>query len=148
MLRIISSLLSLSTKKRIPGPTLPPLFIIKDMVLNCFLTAIVAYAINFSLADIFAKQHKYKINPSQEFFANGISNIFASFFPCFCSGSSFARSCVQNDAGGKTQVMYCSRINKFFFLNIFKFCFFILIDSVSSIVHYFGRALMLYCALF
>lgn len=65
------------------------------MILSSFLTAIVAYAINFSLADLFSKKHKYKINTTQELLANGATNIFASFFPCFASGASLARSCVQ-----------------------------------------------------
>lgn len=75
------------------------------MVLQSFLTAIVSFAINFSLCDLFSKKHKYKINSSQELLAYGTSNIFASFFPCFASGGSLARSCVQNNAGGKTQLV-------------------------------------------
>ena len=88
----------------LPGPSIPPLWIIKDMFLQCFLTAIIAFAINFSLADLFSKIHRYKINISQELFAYGATNIFAGFFPCFCTGASLARSCVQNNAGGRTQV--------------------------------------------
>ena len=36
----------------LPGPKLPPLFLIKDMILQSILTAIIAFAINFSLADL------------------------------------------------------------------------------------------------
>ena len=82
------------------------------MFLSSFLTAVVSYAINFSLADLFSKE-KYKINSSQEFLAYGASNIFAAFFPCFSSGGSLARSCVQNEASGKTQV--CLHNNYSFF---------------------------------
>jgi solute carrier family 26, other len=88
----------------LPGPTIPPLFIIKDMITQTILTAIVAFAINFSLADNFARLHRYKINITQELFAYGTTNIFSGFFPCFATGASLARSCVQNNAGGKTQV--------------------------------------------
>ncbi len=88
----------------IPGPELPPLFIIKDMIVQCFITALVAFTINFSLADLFAKTHKYKINSTQEFLAYGLSNIFGSFFLCFANGGSLARSIVQDNSGGKTQV--------------------------------------------
>ncbi len=91
-------------KAGLPGPSVPPLWIIKDMLLQCFLTAIIAFAINFSLADLFSKIHRYKINITQELFAYGATNIFSGFFPCFCTGASLARSCVQNNAGGKTQV--------------------------------------------
>lgn len=88
----------------LPGPSIPPLFIIKDMLIQTFLTAIIAFAINFSLADLFAKIHRYKINITQELFAYGATNIFSGFFPCFTTGASLARSCVQNNAGGRTQV--------------------------------------------
>ena len=60
----------------------------------------------YSLADIYAKKHKYKINPTQELLACGISNVFSSFFSCFPGGASLARSSVQDSAGGKTQVKY------------------------------------------
>ncbi len=88
----------------IPGPEIPPLFIIKDMFVQCFITALVSFTINFSLADLFAKTHKYKINSTQEFLAYGLSNLFGSFFLCFANGGSLARSIVQNNSGGKTQV--------------------------------------------
>jgi solute carrier family 26 protein len=88
----------------LPGPKVPPLFIIKDMLINTFLTALIAFTINYSLADLFSKKQRYKINPTQELFAAGASNVFASFFPCFASGASLARSCVQFNSGGKTQV--------------------------------------------
>lgn len=74
------------------------------MFLKSFITAIVAFAINFSLVDLFSKTHKYKIDATQEFLAYGASNIFSSFFSCFASGGSLARSVVQNNSGGKTQV--------------------------------------------
>ena len=88
----------------LPGPVMPPFFILKDMITQCFLTAVVSFAINFSLADLFSKKHRYKININQELFAYGSTNIFTGFFPCFATGASLARSCVQNNAGGKSQV--------------------------------------------
>jgi solute carrier family 26 protein len=76
----------------------------KDMVVGSLLMAIVSFLINFSLCDFFSKKDRYKINMTQEFLAFGASNIFSSFFPCFSSGGSLARSCIQYNAGGKTQV--------------------------------------------
>lgn len=75
------------------------------MFVDCFLIAIVSFAINFSLCDLFSKIHKYKINTTQELLAYGASNVFSSFFQCIASGGSLARSCVQNNAGGKTQLV-------------------------------------------
>lgn len=89
---------------RIPGPEIPPLFLIKDMIVQCLIISIIAFAINYSLCDLFSKTHRYKINPTQELFAYGASNIFSSFFLCFVSAGSLGRSLVQNNAGGKTQV--------------------------------------------
>ncbi|RNA14181.1 solute carrier family 26 member 6-like [Brachionus plicatilis] len=88
----------------IPSPESPPLYLLKDMIFPCFLIAIVTYAINFSLCDLFSKTHHYKINPNQEFLAYGASNVFSSFFSCFVSAGSLGRSCMQNNAGGKTQM--------------------------------------------
>ncbi len=97
---------NLTKKLRLPSPSIPPLFIIKDMFMDTFLIAIIAFTINFSMADLFSKKQRYKINPTQELLAAGASNLFASFFSCFASGASLARSSVQFNAGGKTQVIW------------------------------------------
>ncbi len=60
------------------------------MITSTIFTAIVAFAINFSLADNFARLHRYKI--TQELFAYGTTNIFSGFFPYFATGASLARS--------------------------------------------------------
>jgi MFS superfamily sulfate permease-like transporter len=59
----------------------------------------------FSVADMLARKQKYTINPTQELLAIGLSNVFSSFFLCFVGGASMARSSVQENAGGKTQVI-------------------------------------------
>lgn len=74
------------------------------MIVPCFIISIVSFAINFSLSDLFAKTHHYKINTNQELLAYGTSNVISSFFSCFVSSGSLGRSCVQNNAGGKTQM--------------------------------------------
>ncbi|RNA14745.1 solute carrier family 26 member 6-like [Brachionus plicatilis] len=63
----------------IPSPQIPPLFIIKDMMLEAFLIAIVSFAINFSLCDLFSKMHRYKINTTQELFAYGAIALVLGF---------------------------------------------------------------------
>ena len=89
----------------LPGPTIPPFFLIKEMFFQTFMTALIAFIINYSLADFFSKKHHYKINSTQELLAYGLTNTFSGFFPCFCSGGSLARSCVQDNAGGRTQLV-------------------------------------------
>lgn len=75
------------------------------MIIDSILIAIIAFATNFSLADMFSKKHRYKINVNQELLAYGLSNVVSSFFPCFASGSSLPRTCIQDETGGKTQVV-------------------------------------------
>jgi solute carrier family 26 protein len=75
------------------------------MMVHCILIALVSFSINFSLCDLFSKKDRYKINTTQELLAYGSTNVFASFFPCFSTGASLARSCLQYNAGGKTQLV-------------------------------------------
>jgi MFS superfamily sulfate permease-like transporter len=75
------------------------------MIGDCILVAIIAFTINFSVADIYAKEFKYSINSTQELFASGISNVFASFFFCFTGCASLSRTCVQVTSGGRTQMV-------------------------------------------
>jgi SulP family sulfate permease len=49
-----------------------------------------------------AKQDVYKVRPNQELIALGLSNIFGSFFKAYPSSSSFSRSAVNEESGGKT----------------------------------------------
>ncbi|KAH8030968.1 hypothetical protein HPB51_012436 [Rhipicephalus microplus] len=65
--------------------------------------SVVSYAITISLGRIFARKHKYAIDPNQEFIALGACNVFGAFFACFPVGASVPRSSIQEGAGGKTQ---------------------------------------------
>ncbi|XP_075727488.1 prestin isoform X3 [Rhipicephalus microplus] len=67
--------------------------------------SVVSYAITISLGRIFARKHKYAIDPNQEFIALGACNVFGAFFACFPVGASVPRSSIQEGAGGKTQVV-------------------------------------------
>ncbi|RNA30886.1 solute carrier family 26 member 6-like [Brachionus plicatilis] len=87
-----------------PEPRLPPLFLFKDVMVDCFIIAIITFVSNFSLCDSFSKTHRYHINANQELFAYGVSNLFGSFFSSYVSSGSLSRSSVQNNAGGKTQL--------------------------------------------
>ena len=84
---------------------MPAIHIFPDLFGHAILIACVSLCINFSLCDLFSKKDKYKINCNQELLAYGNSNLFSSFFPCFSSGGSLARSCVQYNAGGRTQLV-------------------------------------------
>uniref|UniRef100_A0A0N4ZNC2 STAS domain-containing protein n=1 Tax=Parastrongyloides trichosuri TaxID=131310 RepID=A0A0N4ZNC2_PARTI len=66
--------------------------------------AVVIVAVHISLAKMFAKKLRYKIDPGQELYALGLSSIFSSFFnvyPCACS---LGRTVVNVEAGTKTNL--------------------------------------------
>lgn len=75
------------------------------MATDCILISILAFAINFSVADVFAKKFEYEIDATQELVAIGVSNIFASFFSCFTACASLSRTFIQVSTGGRTQVV-------------------------------------------
>ncbi len=51
-----------------------------------------------------AKQDEYRIRPNQELIALGLSNVVGSLFQSYPSTSSFSRSAINEEAGGKTGV--------------------------------------------
>lgn len=88
----------------LPEPTPPRMDLIPLVAGDSFAIAVVAFAISLSMAKLFAKKHKYVIRPNQELFALGCANVFSSFFSCYPSSASLARSLVQERTGGKTQM--------------------------------------------
>ena len=51
-----------------------------------------------------AKQDEYRIRPNQELVALGLSNVVGSLFQSYPSTSSFSRSAINEEAGGKTGI--------------------------------------------
>jgi MFS superfamily sulfate permease-like transporter len=101
-----------------------------DVIPDAIVISIVAFATSISIADLYSRlkiwkwnffdwslfffnlffknpknrKHKYKIDTNKELFALGMSNLVGSFFKCFTAGGTLARSVVQEESGGKTQV--------------------------------------------
>lgn len=68
-----------------------------------FIIALVAYVQSFAIAKTFAMQGKDEgLDPNQELFALGASNLISAFFFCFPSTGSLTKSAVNYDAGSKT----------------------------------------------
>lgn len=66
--------------------------------------AVVIVAVHISLAKMFAKKLRYKVDPGQELYALSFASIFSSFFnvyPCSCS---LGRTVVNVEAGTKTNL--------------------------------------------
>ncbi|KAK6995100.1 solute carrier family 26 member 6 [Biomphalaria glabrata] len=88
----------------LPAPNLNAFSYIPNVITDAIALAIVAFAINVSMAKMFAKKHNYSIDANQELLAYGTCNIISSFFSSFASAASLSRSVVQENVGGKTQV--------------------------------------------
>ncbi|XP_022242715.1 solute carrier family 26 member 6-like isoform X2 [Limulus polyphemus] len=79
--------------------------LIPSLVVDGFAVSAVSYTISYSLAQIFAKKHKYVVDANQELLAIGSANLFSSFFACFPCAAALSRSLVQEKSGGKTQLV-------------------------------------------
>ncbi|KAF4533478.1 hypothetical protein B566_EDAN000963 [Ephemera danica] len=58
--------------KGIPAPSFPYLNLIQQLLLDSFITAIVAYAVSMSMALILAEGENYEVDPNQEFLAHSV----------------------------------------------------------------------------
>uniref|UniRef100_A0A131YMH3 Sulfate transporter n=1 Tax=Rhipicephalus appendiculatus TaxID=34631 RepID=A0A131YMH3_RHIAP len=81
------------------------LSLVTKVVVPALTIAIVSFAVTVSLGRIFARNHGYEVVPNQELLALGMSNFFGSFLDCFPSGASVPRSSIQDNTGGKTQLV-------------------------------------------
>ncbi|RWS26045.1 solute carrier family 26 member 10-like protein [Leptotrombidium deliense] len=88
----------------LPMPKMPRISFASTVILDAISIAVITYAFALSLGKIYAKKHKYyTIKPNQEFIALGAANTISSFFGCFVTTASLARtSSMGNQA--KTQV--------------------------------------------
>ncbi|KAE8616228.1 hypothetical protein XENTR_v10008749 [Xenopus tropicalis] len=85
-------------------PITPSVEVFQELVTDGFAIGIVAFAVGYSVAKVYALKHDYLINGSQELVAFGISNIFCGCFRGFAVSTSLSRSAVQESTGGKSQI--------------------------------------------
>ena len=88
----------------LPTPSLPPFSIVPEVISESISIAIVSYALNFSMAKVFAKKYNYELAPNQEAFAYGMGNLITSLFKGFPACVALSRSAILDGVGGKTQV--------------------------------------------
>ncbi|CAG2109629.1 unnamed protein product, partial [Medioppia subpectinata] len=88
----------------LPDPTIPRLDFVGDILIDCVIIGVVTFAVSLSLAKIYAKKHKYDIDPNQELIALGSANVFSSFFLAYPASAALSRSTIQEKIGGKTQI--------------------------------------------
>ncbi|XP_047123706.1 prestin isoform X1 [Hydra vulgaris] len=85
--------------KGFPPLTMPLFSMMGDIILDCFIIAVVSFAINISIAKAFAKKQNCSLSPNQELYAYGVVNIVGSFFSCFYASGSLSRSAIQYSLG-------------------------------------------------
>lgn len=81
----------------LPAPKLPPVELIPYALQDAVTIALISFAMNLSLAQVYAKRFRYKMDSNQELFALGSSNLIGSFFSCFPCASSLSRSALQSN---------------------------------------------------
>ncbi|XP_062620875.1 prestin-like, partial [Saccostrea cucullata] len=89
----------------VPAPTLSHLSFIGDVIGDAIAVSFVAFATSYAMAKILAEKDKEEVNANQELVANGLCNVIGALFSAFCCSASLSRSLVQDNAGGKTQVV-------------------------------------------
>lgn len=82
----------------------PPVNLLMSVITESVIIAIVAYSITMSMALLFSEKLKYTIDTNQELLAQGVGNVFGSFFSCLPFAASLSRSATQQSVGGKTQM--------------------------------------------
>uniref|UniRef100_A0A0R3RQQ9 STAS domain-containing protein n=1 Tax=Elaeophora elaphi TaxID=1147741 RepID=A0A0R3RQQ9_9BILA len=88
----------------IPTPSLPKFDLIPYLLNDAFAIAIISYMFVISMAKLFAKKRRYKIDPTQDLYAVGFMHTLSSFFPVFPAGGSLSRSAVCEQSGANTQL--------------------------------------------
>lgn len=89
----------------LPPPQVPDVSILGSIIGDGFAIAVVGFAISVSLSKLYATRHGYKIDPNQELIAYGAANLVPSFFLCFPSAAALARCEIQDNTGGRTQIV-------------------------------------------
>jgi SulP family sulfate permease len=87
-----------------PGLKVPSLSGAKSKVLlsNAFALALLGLIQSVAIARSIASKSGQRIDPNQEFIAQGLANIVGSFFRNYTAGASFTRSAVNYLSGAKT----------------------------------------------
>jgi SulP family sulfate permease len=76
---------------------------VKDLLPIAFTLVMVGYLETISIGkSLEAKQDEYRIRPNQELIALGLANMVGSLFKAYPTTSSFSRSAINQESGGKT----------------------------------------------
>lgn len=131
---------------RYEAPVAPNVEVLRQSAVEAFPTAIVGFAVAFSVAKVYSIKHDYIIDGNQvsttenisrqgrfsysrssfwlqELIAFGVSNMFGAAFKSFAASTALSRTAVQESSGGKTQVRegQCRQIYTFSLSNVYIF---------------------------
>ena len=67
--------------------------------------AVLIFADELLVARVFSRRNRYNLDPNQELTALGAANISCGFFQSFAIGASSSRTVVNDDMGGKSQMV-------------------------------------------
>ena len=76
----------------VPVPLVPPMHYAGSLITDAIVIAILSFVISFSMADLFARKHRYAVDSSQELLAYGIMHTGSAFFHCFPGAAAPPRS--------------------------------------------------------
>ncbi|XP_069507518.1 sulfate transporter-like [Ambystoma mexicanum] len=85
-------------------PKAPDVSLIPSLASDALPIAIIGFAMNVSLAEIFGKKHGYPVRANQEMLAIGMCNFIPSFFHAFSCCAALAKTLLRESTGAKTQV--------------------------------------------
>ncbi|NXG53443.1 S26A3 protein, partial [Psilopogon haemacephalus] len=91
-------------EKGFHAPVVPDAGVLQNCIADGISIAIVAFAVAFSVAKVYAIKHDYTIDGNQELIAFGLGNIVSGSCKGFASSTALSRSGVQESTGGKTQI--------------------------------------------
>ena len=75
----------------VPVPLVPPMHYAGSLITDAIVIAILSFVVSFSMADLFARKHRYAVDSNQELLAYGILHTASAFFHCFPGASAPSR---------------------------------------------------------
>uniref|UniRef100_A0A8B9HFG0 Chloride anion exchanger-like n=1 Tax=Astyanax mexicanus TaxID=7994 RepID=A0A8B9HFG0_ASTMX len=101
---VIGTMVNGTAKAGNSTPSAPNVEVMQHGAVDAFTTAIVGFAVAFSVAKVYSVKHDYVIDGNQELIAFGASNMFGAAFQSFAASTALSRTAVQESTGGKTQI--------------------------------------------
>ena len=124
----------------LPTVSLPHLdaSIIDRLLPGALALALLGMLESVAIAKSIAHRTGQRIDPDQEFFGQGFTNLVGSFFQSMPGSGSFSRTALQYSVGARTRVasLLCAASNAIFFLALAPMAYYIPLASLAAILFY------------